>query len=104
MRKIPSRFTVHVNKTNIRRGKKEDAEDCAVSKAIQREIHAKRRGIRVEVFGGNDITIIDDNGEQTNYKCYTTRVTERINRFITKFDDGPKRLCRPTKFRLKRVA
>lgn len=99
MNKLPKSFTVHVNKTNIRRGKKGDAANCAISKAIAREIQAKLRGCGVEVGGGDDIQIINKNGITSHYKGSTKRVVKRVSNFIDNFDTK-KSLVKPTKFRV----
>lgn len=101
MKAIPKVFTVHVNKTNIRRGRKGDANSCAITKAIAREIMAKRRGIEVEVGAGDNIEITE-NGITRNYTCWNERVARRVTKFINDFDNK-KSLVKPTKFRIRYV-
>lgn len=100
MKKLPKVITVHVNKTNIRRGLKGNASSCAVSKAIQREIQAKRHDMSVLTGGGNDIEVRDKNGWTYSYVGMTNRVKERISKFIDNFDNK-KSLVKPCKFRIR---
>ena len=88
MTKLPSRITVRINKTNIRRGRMGDANTCAMSKAVQRAIQAKRRKMSVAVAGGNDIEVTDVNGVTRYYEGRTELVRTRIDNFINKFDDA----------------
>lgn len=103
MKKLPSRLTINVNPTNIRRGIKGDSEECAISKAVQRLIQAKRRGLKVSVAGGDDIEVIDQDGHTIFYKGRTEVVRKRINNFISRFD-RKKNSVQPTKFRIVRQA
>lgn len=89
MIKLPKKLKVRVNKTNIVRGNQGATSSCAIQKAVQRAIQAKRRGMTVRVGSGDSIGVYDSNGfyKNANYVGSTERQQRRIDKFIDSFDD-----------------
>ncbi len=102
MIKLPKKLKVRVNKTNIRRGVKSESDRCAITKAIQRTIQAKRSGWDVEVAGGTEIHLCHKNQpyNSVTYAGVSEKEQKRIDDFIKNFDDKKSKV-KPCTFRLR---
>jgi hypothetical protein len=95
---------VKVTQTDIDKGKPGLPKKCAISRAIQRRIHAKRFKKEVSVCGEGGVSV----GEITDYYSYNLlfrmkpmneKENERVKKFIYNFDEGKK--VKPTTFKFK---
>jgi hypothetical protein len=96
MRKDPRCINVVVNKTNIKKGVVGVASSCPISLAIQREISAKRKSLKVSVHENGVVYIFDRNCELTKLVGTSYKERQKIAKFIRNFDDN--KVVEPTVF------